>query len=135
MKKIRKFFFSVYDLREYKLKTEDKSALKQIQNERYGNREWNFSEFSCQRGKEIKKYERFEGVGGIEVSILLDENERITSIDFSGDYFSGDIDAITESLLGANLKKEELTERLKDIELNSRIYNLTVGQLVSLLLK
>ncbi|NMA06857.1 MAG: lipoate--protein ligase [Ruminococcaceae bacterium] len=135
MKKIREYFFYVYDLHEYILKTEDESAITYIQNKRYGNRKWNLSDFSSPKGNEIKKHERFEGVGGIEVSILLDENKRIASIDFSGDYFGGDIDTITKSLLGSNLKKEELTERLKGIGSDSCIYNLTVEQLVSLLLK
>lgn len=135
MNKIREYFFSIYNFYEYMLTAEDISVLKRIQNERYENKEWNLKELSPPTGNGIKKYERFEGVGGIEVLIVLDKNEKIASICFSGDYFGKDTDTIIKSLLGSNLKKDELTDRLNNIELENHIHNLTVTQLVSLLLK
>lgn len=68
----------------YELTDADITAIRQIQQGRYGQREWNYG--FCEEGALVRK-KRIEGCGTLEVHITL-KNDLISSISFRGDYFS-----------------------------------------------
>ena len=69
---------------KYELTEADIAAVKEIQNKRYDQWEWNYG--FCEIGALIRK-RRIEGCGTVEAHITL-KNDLISGIAFHGDYFS-----------------------------------------------
>ena len=69
---------------KYELTQADIAAIKEIQNKRYDQWEWNYG--FCETGTFVRK-ERVEGCGTVEVHITL-KSDLISNISFRGDYFS-----------------------------------------------
>ncbi len=69
---------------KYELTDGDIAAIKQIQNNRYDQWEWNYGRW--EPGTLIRK-RRIEGCGTIEAHIML-KNDLISGVSFRGDYFS-----------------------------------------------
>ena len=68
----------------YELTDADVAAIKELREQRYATREWNYG--FCESGGLIRK-KRIEGCGTLEVHIVL-KNDLISTISFRGDYFS-----------------------------------------------
>ncbi|MBU5678186.1 lipoate--protein ligase [Alkaliphilus sp. MSJ-5] len=97
-------------IEKYELTEEDKKAIQQMVDERYGTWEWNFG-----RSPEFnyKGYKRFAG-GGVEVRLHV-ENGLIDNCKIYGDFFgTGDIGVLEENFKGVRYDEESVKEMLKD---------------------
>ena len=81
----------------------------------------------------VRKH-RFEGVGTLEVQLEI-KNNLIISMNMMGDYFVlGDVDnELLRLLKGCIFTRENVSERLKDIDLSGIIRHLTQRQFLRLL--
>lgn len=83
----------------------------------------------------IHRHGRIEGVGEIDFTISLDDNNRISRIETSGDFFLiGDPEEfIFRHLKGASLTQEAITKALKNAEPEKAIARLDKSSLTSFL--
>jgi lipoate---protein ligase len=115
---------------EYVLTENDLSAIKEIQQQRYSQWDWNFG-FSPECTMLKKK--RIEGCGSVEAYLTV-EKGHITGLNFYGDFFSlNDPKLLAEKLIGCRNLPEDCTAALAGVDPSQYINNLTTEQLVDLL--
>lgn len=114
----------------YVLTDSDIAAIRQIQKNRYENREWNYG--FCESGAMIHK-KRIEGCGTLEAHITL-EKDLIKDIAFRGDYFSTlPPEELAKLLKGLPLVAGALESALEDRRAGDYITGLKNEDLIALL--
>ncbi|MBR2929284.1 MAG: lipoate--protein ligase [Oscillospiraceae bacterium] len=113
------------------LSEEALARIDQIKRERYDTWEWNYGRSP---GYTDTRRRRIEGVGTVEAALAV-KNEVIREIRFFGDFFAeGEVSELEQKLVGCRCEREALLARLADCDCGTYIRNLTVVELVELLL-
>ena len=119
------------NMREYKLIDEDIAAVEAIKRERYDTWEWNYGQSPA---FSIEKKRRIEGFGAIRISMESNKG-RITAFATDGDYFGvKSYDDVANALTGVELERNALTAALDVLSIDNYYENLTVSELVGLIL-
>lgn len=128
---LRSIFRGQDPIPEYRLTARDWEQIEAIADSRYRKWEWNFG-----RSPEasVVKSRRFEGVGSVELHLVLDRG-AIRSLRIFGDFFgTGDIADLERAFTGLPLRREELEKAAESIRIADYIGNLEAGAFVDLLL-
>ena len=113
------------------LSEEALARIDQIKRERYDTWEWNYGRSP---GYTDTRRRRIEGVGTVEAALAV-KNEVIREIRFFGDFFAeGEVSELEQKLVGCRCEREALLARLADCDCGAYIRNLTVAELIELLL-
>ncbi len=116
----------------YELTEADITAIKEIQNQRYATREWNYG--FCQSDAVIRKG-RIEGCGTVEAHIRLKDG-LIAQLDFYGDFFSTlPVEELSRHFLGLPLNAAAISCALANCQVSDYITGLEKNGLIDLLCK
>jgi lipoate-protein ligase A len=128
---LRSIFRGRNPIPEYKLTEEDWRNIEAIADNRYRKWEWNFGESP---EASVVKMRRFEGVGNVELHLVL-EHGKIESIRIFGDFFgTGDVAEMERAFTGLPLHRPELEKAANQIKVADYIGNLDRKDFVDLLL-
>ena len=125
-----KEMFAGQEMERYTLTEADLAAVEKIQQERYDTWEWNFGASPTYN---LQKRRRVEGVGGIEVSMQV-ENGVIKKFLTHGDYFgSGNPQDVADALIGCRMVEEELLTALQGLDIGWYYLNLSREELARII--
>lgn len=115
----------------YHLTAEDIAEIMKIKEARYDTWEWNYG---ASPEYTVVKSERVEGCGQIEVHMNVEEGQ-IKEIKCFGDFFGdGMTPELEERFVDCPLREEELSQRLKGIDLGNYFAGLDANTFVSILM-
>ncbi len=118
-------------MQPYALTQADIAAVEAIQAARYDRWEWNYG---ISPPCDVLRRRRVEGCGAVEAHIHL-EKGCIAAISFFGDFFSAvEPEELAGLLLGCPLREEDLTARLKKLDVSRYFSGLTATALLDILL-
>jgi len=113
---------------KYELTSDDIQAIKEIADNRYNSKEWNFGK---NERYSIKHEVKFPDCGVIEYNLNI-ENNIITNLSLFGDYFSyKNIQSIEELFIGINYDRESIEKVLEPYDLSDYIKNLEKKDFIS----
>ena len=122
LKSMRKNVTSIYELTD-----KDKEEIEKIAENKFRSWDWNYGRSPAY---EITKGRRFDG-GKLEVYLNLDRG-RIKDARINGDFFFyGDLDRLTDSLIGCTYKEEDIRAALLGAMKDDSFYMITIDELVS----
>jgi lipoate-protein ligase A len=111
----------------YVLTPEDLTRVQEITNDKFKQWDWNYGESP---DFNITKSKRLAG-GKIEFSLNVNGN-HIDDCKIYGDFFcKGDIDDISNALVGCLYKEEDIRKVFENINIEERFYLMTIEELVS----
>jgi lipoate-protein ligase A len=111
----------------YELTDADKKEIEKIADEKFRSWDWNYGSSPAY---EITKSRRFDG-GKLEVYLSL-EKGHIRDVHINGDFFFyGDIDHLTQSLIGCPYREEDIRAALQKAMKEDSFYMITLDELVS----
>lgn len=114
----------------YSYSEEDLAAIKSLRDGKYSTYGWNYGNSPSYNFKNIKKFPS----GLVEVYMNVQEG-RISDIDIKGDYFfRRPTEDLCKLLVGCQLDKEKIADRLSGVTVDDYISGLTIDLFVSLLL-
>ena len=116
---------------EYIFTPEDTEKIEKIKAERYDTFEWNYGKSPvC----EIVRSQRIPLCGKVEAYISCNHS-LIESVEFHGDFFSGsDPSILAEKLKGVPFTEDGLRSALEGANISSFIQNLTIDDLINILI-
>lgn len=121
---------SVDEAKRYELTDEDWEKIDELVEKKYKNWDWNYGnspDYSYQRDGRTT-------AGTIDINLEIVEG-RIDKCQIYGDFFGqGQIDDVSAHLIGTKVKREDLLERLGEIDLNYYFGNLSKEELTDLIL-
>ncbi len=112
------------------LQPKEIEAIEKLKTERYSTWEWNYG-----KSPRYEYYNEGKFLGGT-VEITMDVSKgHISKINLYGDFFGKmDIKGLEEVLIGVEHKEEAIRKALEEIDLASYMVNITVEDLLSLLI-
>lgn len=111
----------------YELTDKDRKEVERIADEKFRSWDWNYGSSPAY---EITRGRRFDG-GKLEVYLSLDKG-HIKDVRLSGDFiFYGDIDRLTQSLVGVPYQEEDIRAALQKAMKEDSFYMITLDELVS----
>lgn len=117
---------------QYFLSAQETEAVRRISRERYETWEWNYGNSP---DYSVKKTRWIPGCGTIHVGMEVEQG-KITDLALHGDFFcSCEPDDIISALRGRRLEVGDLEDALAGLDPGSRIFNLTKGDLIRVLLE
>ena len=127
---LREAMFREFPMIPYDFSPEDHAAVQKLQHDVYETWDWNYGRSPAYN---IAKERRVDGVGTITAHMNV-ERGILRDIAFSGDYFgNADASALSLKLTGCRMETEELSQALKDIELDEYFHNLDKATFLSIL--
>lgn len=121
---------SVDEAKRYELTEEDWKNIDKLVEDKYKNWNWNYGHspsYSYQRDGRTS-------AGTVDISLEI-EKERIKKCQIYGDFFGQEhINDVSNHLIGTRVRREELLEKLSEIDLNSYFGNITKEELTDLIL-
>ncbi|MCO5259159.1 MAG: lipoate--protein ligase [Crocinitomicaceae bacterium] len=127
-KRLMDYVLSIYpDSRLYEFSEEDLKIIRQLRDEKYATREWNFG-----RSPEytFKKAIRTKG-GLLEINMNVKKGGEIEEIKIYGDFFSENgVETLEQAL--TNLQHEEIAIRnaLSTIDLTKHLSNISIDEVI-----
>ncbi|MCI2020388.1 MAG: lipoate--protein ligase [Lentilactobacillus buchneri] len=119
------------DIKYYELTTADWKQIDALAAKKYKNWDWNYG------AAPEYKYEHdthLDSVGTVEIYVDV-ANGRMKDCSIYGDFFGkDDHQALLNTLIGTKMRREDLTDALKAVNLNDYINGLKAEQLVDLIL-
>lgn len=114
----------------YHLTSEDEAEIQKIKQERYDTWEWTYG---SSPKYSVTKKRRFDGCGQLELCMNVEEG-KITDIQIFGDFFgNGMTETLKQSLIGCEVREEEIRKVLEQIDLQKCFVGLEKEDFVSLL--
>ncbi len=112
----------------------DLRAASEIASSRYATWEWNFGRSPKYT---VTKTRYFEGCGFIELFLTVEKDGILSDFTSRGDYFSvaDDQQELRRRLIGTKLRKNDLLEALKGLDIDKYYSGLETGQFIELLLE
>jgi lipoate-protein ligase A len=111
----------------YSLTEDEKNGIQKLADEKYNTWDWNFGrspEFN------FKNYKKFDA-GSVEVSLHAVDG-KIQNIKIYGDFFgTEDVEKLENMLIGLRYDEYEVKERLKDVEINKFLGNISKDEFIS----
>ena len=121
---------SVEDAKRYEFTDEDWKNIDKLVDDKYKNWDWNYGNspsYSYQRDGRTT-------AGTVDIHLEIEEG-RIEKCHIYGDFFGqGEITDVSNHLIGTRVKREDLLERLSEIDLNYYFGNITKEELTDLIL-
>jgi lipoate-protein ligase A len=116
----------------YSLGERELAAIRGLQEETYSRWAWNYGASPDYR---VQKARRVEGCGRIELAIDVEKSGTIRDIAFHGDYFgSRDASELAGALRGKQLEGDALRGALAGMAIGDFFHNLSMEELVSILI-
>lgn len=126
---LKKFMNKKYGMNDYEFTKKDSEEIKKIQEEKNNSWDWVYGKnpnFNIKRNRRLL-------TGKIEANIQVD-NGIITGIKFFGDFFGVmDVEDIAKKLIGVKYNKKEITNVLKDIDINSYFLGARLDEVVDII--
>lgn len=126
---LKKFMNKKYGMNDYEFTKKDLEEIKKIQEEKNNSWDWVYGKnpnFNIKRNRRLL-------TGKIEANIQVD-NGIITGIKFFGDFFGVmDVEDIAKKLIGVKYNKKEITNTLKDIDINSYFLGAKLDEVVDII--
>lgn len=100
-----------------------------------------YYDYGWRFGLDIKKNnlynKRIEGIGDFYISTSLDSDNHISNIELAGDFFvlSDITELLIKPLLGSDIDKSTLLNKLKDVKVNNVIDQLSNEQYINLIIE
>jgi len=118
------------EIKRYELTADDVAAVNELVSQRYGLWEWNIG---SSPSYEIERSAYYQGVGKIEVSMSICHGV-IEDIKITGDFFGNkEISELEKKLRGVPVGREQVEERLNEINPDDYIANIDNKTLSGLL--
>ena len=118
------------DAKPLELSEEDLQQICRLRDEKYATWEWNYGN-SPQY--EIERYRRFS-CGGLTVMMDVGRGGIVQNIKISGDFFGNrDVCELEQSLKGVRLMRDELFEKVSQMDLMEYIAGMSVEEFVDFL--
>lgn len=114
-----------------KLSEADKAGISRLADDKYSRDEWNI-----RKNGDFESFaeERFD-FGKVEISMTV-RNGRIFAAEISGDFFgTKDVDGLAKALIGADISRDDILQRLADVEISEYIFGAGAEQICELVLK
>ena len=129
---LRQYMVEERSLERHVFTPAELERVEAIRAERYGTWDWNFGKSPRYS---IQKARRVEGCGRIEVSYEVDKGV-ITALAVYGDFFSNtDPGELTARLIGRRPEEADLREALAGVPVDHYFKNLTLDELVAIILQ
>lgn len=127
---LEEMFRKVGGVQERVLTEEELEGVRELQEQKYATSEWNYGRSPR---AQIKNYQYFPGIGGIEAQLSLEAN-RITSARFFGDFFAPEKkEVLEEHLEGQVYLPSQIREAIENIDIQRYLGKITNTQLIELL--
>ena len=126
---LKKFMNKKFGMNDYEFTKKDLEEIKKIQEEKNNSWDWVYGKnpnFNIKRNRRLL-------TGKIEANIQVD-NGIITGIKFFGDFFGVmDVEDIAKKLIGVKYNKKEITNVLKDMDINSYFLGAKLDEVVDII--
>ena len=127
---LREEMFEANQLKEYVLTGADWAEVEKLRDEKYGTWEWVWGRSPAY---DIVKRRRYP-FGGVEVALAVKKG-LVEQVAITGDFFgNGDIEELSERLVGVPLREAALREALQDVDVNGHILGMDAETMIQLLL-
>lgn len=129
---LHRFMVSKRAMETYRLTAKDLAEVEALRVSRYATWEWNYG---SSPPYSIRKERRVEGCGTIQLGLEV-EKGILTAFSAQGDYFgSGDSSDLARLLVGRRLEEGDLKKALADLDVDHYFSNLTLEELVEIILQ
>lgn len=99
------------------LKEDEIKEIMKINEEIFGNKNWNYGNGSLKKNRRAEKY----SCGVVEIGLDI-EDKKVKDISIEGDFFSElGIERLKDILIGVETTRESVVNALKDVEINQYI--------------
>lgn len=119
------------DIKYYTLTDDDWRQIDELAARKYKNWDWNYGaapEYQFEHDVHLAN------VGTVEVYVTVD-NGKIKALSINGDFFGkGNHQELIDTLVGVKIRREDLEEALKNVDLNYYVNGLQKDQLIDLIL-
>lgn len=119
---------TVDDASYYQFTSEDIKAIKEIEDNRFKNWDWNYGNSPKYQGYQGKKF-----IGGLVETYFEIKKGIFTGVKFYGDFFSRlDIETIEKALIDTPHQEDQIKVTLSEFNLDDYFKNITIDEISSL---